>query len=587
MSEQGPVSPSGPNLPASNVADSDDRTQRTARRDFIDTRIGQLEEEIRKWKSERNELSEIARLPPEVLSRVFIHYQRLCTSSSAPTLFYSAIKPFSWTKVAHVSRYWRNTALGCPALWSNVEATTNVRRAQVMFERSKQAPISLTFSTQSADRPELVTIIKDACSQPRRLKGLKILGYNDFVRQRLEELMSPAPNLQSLELRCDMIMVGDGTPSIPDGLLGGEAPMLRTLHLNGYKFTWPALSVFSGLTVLNLSAFSREPGDFPDPEPFFQGLEALPNLRELELDIPLPIVPLATVRVVRLPQLEFLGLRGCLRECDNVLKHLAVSSSLSATLEISRHPQDTAANATAFGQSVSHVLGRVLRSLTLDSNLYGSTIRGHATGMEEDNDWYSAEPILTIHLDTNGFLPELLTALPLNDLLALDLNIGCNHKILAPLSRLPSVRTVYADRVASEDFILYASKDPAFAPTRSRKGTSKKKKAAAKPKKLKRFASVRRLVLEAADFQSIDIECFLDWLMMRYEMGGEIEEVELAACVRLYWDDVQRIEEVVVDVDWDGDVNDCYSEEEDEDDDDDDVLYAGCGLPGCITCFGL
>ncbi|KAG2012936.1 hypothetical protein CC2G_009886 [Coprinopsis cinerea AmutBmut pab1-1] len=586
MSAQDTASPSV--LSVSNDA-AEERAQRAARRDFIDSRIAELQEEIRKWKSNRNELSEISRLPPEVLSRVFMHYQRLCASSTRISKFGRILRPFDWTKVTHVSRYWRDVALAFPELWSNIQATTSPRWAQVMFERAKQAPISLTFSSNSSTRPELAEVIKDACSQPHRLKGLKVTGFSDFIRQQLGQLASPTPNLQILELECDPSYVLM-CPSIPDNLLGGEAPSLRKLHLTGYQFRWAALApISSGLTSFKLSLLPRKTDEFPGPDAFFQVIEAMQNLRELELDIKLPIAPLPTFRVIRLPKLESLKLHGCFRECENVMKHLALPSSLRASFEVTHNAEDTGVNALTFGQTLSSswLSGplsdppRVVRDLAVNNSHYRARITGHLSGL------YSF-PFLTITLISNKFLSEVLAALPLNDVTTLDLRSGFTAKDIERFSSLPSVHTVQADRLSSEAVILYARRDPAlhFVPAKSRKGGTSKNKARRKPKtsptKLTRFASVKRLVLECADFESIDIENFLDWLMMRYELGVEMESVKLFDCVRLYEDDVQRIEEVVVDVDWDGEEIEYYSDEEDEDEDDCD----GCGLPGCISCYG-
>ncbi|KAG2012957.1 hypothetical protein CC2G_009903 [Coprinopsis cinerea AmutBmut pab1-1] len=590
MPAQDPTSPSV--LPVSNDV-AGERAQRAARRDFIDLRIAELEEEIRKWKSDRNELSDIARLPPEVLSRVFIHYQQLCASLSRISDFGRILRPFEWTQVTHVSRYWRDTALAFPELWSNIQATTNPRWAQVMFDRAKQAPISLTFSSNSSTRPELAEVINDACSQPHRLKGLNVIGYNDFIRQMLEKLTSPAPNLQTLNLEYGGLPYVDlGRPSIPNNLLGGEAPSLRQLHLSGYQFSWATLlPISSRLTSFKLNSMPRKADGFPGPDVdvFFQGMEAMRNLQEVELNIKLPITPLSTFRVIPLPKLESLKLTGCFRECENVMRHLALPSSLRATFEVTHDVQDTDVNASTFGQTLSSswLSGPlsdppcVIRDLVVDNNHYRARITGRLSGI------YSPL-VLNLTLNSNKFLSEVLAALPLNGVTNLELMTGFTEKDLGPLSRLPSVRTVQTDRFASEEFFAYARRDPALnlVPIKPNKGgTSSKNKAKRKPKmsapKLTRFASVKRLVFECADFESIDIEHFLDWLMMRYELGREIESVKLYGCVRLYEDDVQRIEEVVADVDWDYDEIEYYSDEEEEEDED-----HGCGLPGCINCYG-
>ncbi|EAU82607.2 hypothetical protein CC1G_07889 [Coprinopsis cinerea okayama7 len=561
----------------SDVAEErEQKAQRAARRDFIDSRIAELQEEIRKWRSDRNELSPISRLPPEVLSRVFIHHQQHRTSSH--------VKAFDWTKVAHVSRYWRDTALGCPELWSNI-TTSNSHWAQAMFERSKQAPISLSFWAYWDTKPQLAEMIKSAFSQPHRLKDLKITGHNDFVHQRLEELSPSTPILRSLVLECGP---GYGQSRIPDNLLGGQAPMLRDLHWTGYQFSWSTISsISSSLTSLKLSnSIPRTSDNAPSPEAFFGGFQSMKNLRELDLDLNLPIHPLSTFLIIPLPQLESLTIRGSFRECGTVMKHFALPPALSAKFYIFNSPDDTEGDVMAFGNSISSswLAGPLsnssygsscrLECISVNSDLYRAIIEANnAPEMMELVDRTRDHPTLYLRLDKNTFLPELLAALPLNDVLALNLNSSCSSHELMPLSRLPSLHTIYAERYAAEDFVFYAKADPALDMT-TPDSTSEPRSGS-----LTRFASVKRLVFESADFEGIDMDVFLDWLMMRYELGGEIESLELNGCVRLYGEDVDRIEEVVVDVDWDGDEIECYSDEEDDEDDGD--YHDGCGMPGC------
>ncbi|TFK66798.1 hypothetical protein BDN72DRAFT_843807 [Pluteus cervinus] len=79
----------------------------------IDAEILQLEARIYALRSSRNALTPAYRLPTEVLSDIFGLVQLLWTQDGLEYI------P-KWTTVTHVSRHWRNIALECGTLWSDI-----------------------------------------------------------------------------------------------------------------------------------------------------------------------------------------------------------------------------------------------------------------------------------------------------------------------------------------------------------------------------------------------------------------------------------------------------------------------------------
>lgn len=82
------------------------------------------------------------------------------------------------------------------------------------------------------------------------------------------------------------------------------------------------------------------------------------------------------------------------------------------------------------------------------------------------------------------------------------------------------------------------------------------------------FPGLRTLTLEDATFNddkigSIDVESLCDCLVERYERGLEVRKLSLEDCYRLRKDDVDRLRELVVDVEWDA-IEQGFIEEEDE-----------------------
>ncbi|EPS93079.1 hypothetical protein FOMPIDRAFT_1101941, partial [Fomitopsis schrenkii] len=87
---------------------------------------------IRAINTQINALAPVSRIPPELLSKIFLH--------TAGHRANPASRPQSrdWIRVTHVCRHWRETALQCAALWSHVDVPALPEQFLV---RSKDAPL--------------------------------------------------------------------------------------------------------------------------------------------------------------------------------------------------------------------------------------------------------------------------------------------------------------------------------------------------------------------------------------------------------------------------------------------------------------
>ncbi|KAF8868002.1 hypothetical protein BD779DRAFT_1393234, partial [Infundibulicybe gibba] len=82
----------------------------------------------------RNRFVPVARLPPEILSRIFVFNARM-------------VRPGDRVDVAraisHVCRRWREIALDCPRLWPHINFEHGPRWLTRVIERSRSVPLSL------------------------------------------------------------------------------------------------------------------------------------------------------------------------------------------------------------------------------------------------------------------------------------------------------------------------------------------------------------------------------------------------------------------------------------------------------------
>ena len=92
------------------------------------------------------------------------------------------------------------------------------------------------------------------------------------------------------------------------------------------------------------------------------------------------------------------------------------------------------------------------------------------------------------------------------------------------------------------------------------------------------FPKLRYICMNGTCFESISIDELMDILMERYERKAEIQALRLEVCHNIFKNDVERLGEIVVDVEWDGlgqvlydsEEGSTYADDLGDDDDDDD-----------------
>ncbi|THU75236.1 hypothetical protein K435DRAFT_707500, partial [Dendrothele bispora CBS 962.96] len=101
--------------------------------ELIDQEIEKHQKIIRDLKTRRNLHAFISKLPPEILSIIFLLYRD-------EMAFHW--RTLAWIRVSHICRHWRNVALGCPALWSHPIFYMPASVPEMLL-RSKSAPLTV------------------------------------------------------------------------------------------------------------------------------------------------------------------------------------------------------------------------------------------------------------------------------------------------------------------------------------------------------------------------------------------------------------------------------------------------------------
>ncbi|KAI0044104.1 hypothetical protein FA95DRAFT_303822 [Auriscalpium vulgare] len=241
-----------------------------------------------------------------------------------------------WITVTHVCRRWRDVALGYPQLWTLVAFNLGDAWAQEMVARSQSAALLMYPKVDSLSDIGIDIIAKSV----HRVKELDfgVVDEYDTMLALVQQLTKPALQLEDLTLYA----VDDLLP-IPDEFLGGSAPRLRTLSLNGFIFDLWASPMLHGLRHLEVrvSCEGQETEDVCDD--ILEALQAMPALESLNLGHCFPLqdhIPGHnraghSIKMVALPNLAYLEVTVQHNACAHVLDHLILppAADLYVTIE--------------------------------------------------------------------------------------------------------------------------------------------------------------------------------------------------------------------------------------------------------------
>lgn len=206
----------------------------------IDSEIRRLNDWICALKSRRNSLCPVSRLPPEVLSEIFLV---LAEQLQAQDRFKVDLK---WIPIAHVCHIWRHIALQHGRLWGRIDMT-KPDRTGVFVDRSKGAPLAVRQSFIGS-LAELPTAFTDPSYRYRELHLRAKEGQ--LGPNVLRVLNSPihAPVLESLVLEVSDTLAEDTLSPV---IFDDKAPALTRLQLQNVRLEW-STSLFPSLTHLSI-----------------------------------------------------------------------------------------------------------------------------------------------------------------------------------------------------------------------------------------------------------------------------------------------------------------------------------------------
>jgi len=289
-------------------------------------RLSQDPHHVQSLKSYRNSLAPVSRLPHILLTDIFI---LIDCSVRIYALKFSLRSP-PCLQISHVCRAWRDAALQCPLLWTNI-LFRPPEWAAVMLERSRTAPLTVEVPIQHHDinlaDHTFVTSVQLALSHIHHIRSLCITLFDHF--RDLDDLLSPFLTgsldiLEELTLSSFLSVFPSYTyPSMEN------APCLRSLELYSCHINWQLFSSVGNLTSLVLKdvpMVSR-----PSIENILSLLQTMNKLEKLSLihaisELPPNIrtLPPHDVAPLKLENLFHLELTGFVLDCANLMRHLNV-----------------------------------------------------------------------------------------------------------------------------------------------------------------------------------------------------------------------------------------------------------------------
>nr|GAT45068.1 predicted protein [Mycena chlorophos] len=289
-------------------------------------------------KAERNELSSIHVLPPEVLAEIFhcLHEVRFAEARIYGRQCIETLRL--------VCRRWNGVVLSTPKLWAGLDSHWALTEH---LERSGSLPLDVKIHCGVSSVHRLDLLLQNAA----RIQSLTIVG----ARQDFPPVLNLLENRVFLILRCLSVTCDEADEDEDSMHSGGSAPLhvqlplpflglstLRRLELDGVRAN---IGLVSGLTSLDLSGEANGGNPFVPASDLLRALQACPLLKRLAISLAVvddfdeDTVP--ATRIVPLLSLEHLSWEDIADSFAYIMSR--VRFARTATIDLRLHDCYTAA----------------------------------------------------------------------------------------------------------------------------------------------------------------------------------------------------------------------------------------------------
>ncbi|KII87399.1 hypothetical protein PLICRDRAFT_254172 [Plicaturopsis crispa FD-325 SS-3] len=542
-----------------------------AARQHVDNEIAALERSIWAFKTRRNEFALISRLPPEILSEVFLCGRAMHTPE----------RDTRWIKVTYVCRHWRDVALDCPRFWSYIIPRT-LKWTQELLARSKDAPLTIV-STTPYPTQNMELSLELALTHISRVSMLHLTSTARCMERVFDPLAAKAaPLLESLELE-----VPDHNPyNIPETFCTGINPMLRNLSLGSCSIPWgsrfldnlkvlklKAIPVASRLSLSDILAILRRASESLT---VFEIKDSIQYCEE-NSDV--------SEEAVDLPRLTSVHIKSRAREGGMLLKRLLFSPTAAITMDcvLNKGVKTDMMNMLPTF-AVSSTSGPRLRSL--DVQLTPGDRILEIRGWTESN----VDPAASQHVHAPKFTLRLnfwpimtgaansaklatlicktLSVSHLENISVMDMEGMSGTAWLTTFGQCTLIRKVAVSDAAAKGLVVALDPDARVGHKKGHVSTRPPGAIFLPALKELEFSSVS---FEGEDPTGVRVRNLCKCLTGRAKHDAKLERLSIEDCMFFGGEQVDQLEKVVDDVDWDGvvshgtDDDDPYGEDEDYD----------------------
>ena len=274
----------------------------------LEQEIASVEAKLRLMKTRFNAQSAVARLPPEILSQIFIDQatmlreERLTMGASNDFPDHIHRSFYNWLKVSHVNRHWREIALGCVKLWTWVAFDPRLPDEffQTMLKRARDLPLMVViplFNHKSychgcldADgyHENMASAMDNVHMLLPRIRELIVIINREDDDHLWESLDGPVDALEVVRIEAlgfSRIAMHTTFTIIPAMILSSHTPRLHSLTVSGVGIDTPNTIFCSSLRHLEVLDCKFD-GEDDDLGPILSALRATPFLETLKLAWP-------------------------------------------------------------------------------------------------------------------------------------------------------------------------------------------------------------------------------------------------------------------------------------------------------------